>query len=188
MSGNQRENRGYRSSIAIPTAGTQADVQLPEVPRHSAPPPDSVGPLVAELEPPPEALPRQQRMTEELFLAGFIAALRTEGLDFIETDEDAHHRHFDAAMDRLRELQKDGDTAARGMPRTLMPTPMTGRYRELDDMLLSMQRGYLSAPNPFYAGIRLKLSQPRAAEILDRFSGDQRALLHDLATHYRADA
>jgi hypothetical protein len=62
---------------------------------------------------------------------------------------------------------------------------MTARYRELDDALLNMQRGFLSAPNPFYPGIRLKLSKARAMKILDGFSPEQRDELHRLAGIFR---
>jgi hypothetical protein len=140
---------------------------------------------VARLTPPPAALPSRNRITEDRFLAGFVAALRSVGVEFVDTDEDSHHGRFDSAMEVVRDRQKAGDPGAGAMPRTLMPTPMTGRYRELDDTLLDMQRGHLSAPNPFYPGIRLKLSQERADKILGRFSEDQRAVLLAMAEVFR---
>ena len=138
-------------------------------------------PHVAKLTPPPPALPRRSRITEDGFLVGFVAALRSVGVEFVDTDQDAHHRRFDAAMEVVRRGQAAGDVAAVTLPRTLMPTPMTGRYRELDDTLLGMQHGDLSAPNPYYSGIRLKLSPARAHKILSGFSEPQQKILLDMA-------
>jgi hypothetical protein len=124
-------------------------------------------------------------VTVKRFLAGFIAALRAEGQEYIDTYGDVHHAKFDETIRALRADQKSGDPGAVSLPRTLMPTQMTARYRELDDALLNMQRGFLSAPNPFYPGIRLKLSKARAMKILDGFSPEQRDELHRLAGIFR---
>jgi hypothetical protein len=127
-------------------------------------------------------------MTEERFLAGFVAALRAEGQEFIDTHGDAHHKRFDNVISALRADRESGNPGAVSLPRTLRPTQMTGRYRELDDALLNMQRGYLSAPNPFYPGIRLKLSKSRAKQILDGFTPEQRDELQTLARIFRDDS
>lgn len=146
--------------------------------RHEASSPGSVtAPVTATASPRP--------MTEERFLAGFVAALRAEGQEFIDTHGDVHHKKFDAVIRTLRADRENGDPGATSLPRTLMPTQMTGRYRELDDALLNMQRGYLSAPNPFYPGIRLKLSRSRANEILNGFAPEQRDELQTLARVFR---
>lgn len=121
------------------------------------------------------------RVNEARFFAGFVAALRARGLDFIETQDDSHHARFDRVVQALREARANSEPGVQGMPRTLMPTQVTGRYRELDDALLNMQRGVFSAPNPYYPGIQLKLSQDRAERILDDFDPDQRTLLTRLA-------
>jgi hypothetical protein len=121
------------------------------------------------------------RVNEARFFAGFVAALRTQGIDFVETQDDSHHVRFDRVVQALREARAKSEPGVQGMPRTLMPTQVTGRYRELDDALLSMQRGIFSAPNPYYPGIQLKLSQDRAQRILDDFDPDQRKLLTRLA-------
>jgi hypothetical protein len=148
---------------------------------HEANSPGSVSSTV-----PATASPRP--MTEERFLAGFVAALRAEGQEFIDTHGDAHHRKFDDVISTLRTDRENGNPGAASLPRTLMPTQMTGRYRELDDALLNMQRGYLSAPNPFYPGIRLKLSRSRAKQILDGFTPEQREELETLARVFRGDS
>jgi hypothetical protein len=129
--------------------------------------------------------PLPRSVTVKRFLTGFIAALRAEGAQYIDTYGDVHHAKFDEAIEALRAGQKRGSPGATSLPRTLMPTQMTARYRELDDALLSMQRGYLSAPNPFYPGVRLKLSKARAQKILDGFSPEQREELLRLAGIFR---
>jgi hypothetical protein len=153
--------------------------------RHEAAARDSVPSLVVELASPPPALPKTGRVTEDRFLAGFVAALRHEGVDFVDTHADVHHAKFDVVMDVMRQRQADGDVGALQMPRTLMPTQMTGRYRELDDALLNMQRGHLSAPNPFYPGIRIKMSNARAERTLASFAPEQRQILLQLARTFR---
>ena len=124
------------------------------------------------------------RVTEARFFAGFVAALRAQGVDFVETQDDSHHTRFDRVVQELREARANSEPGARGMPRTLMPTQVTGRYRELDDALLNMQRGIFSAPNPYYPGIQLKLSQDRAERILEDFDPEQRDLLTRLADRF----
>jgi hypothetical protein len=152
-----------------------------KTPLHDASSPDTVlSPVSATASPRP--------MTEERFLAGFVAALRAEGQEFIDTHGDAHHRRFDEVISALRIDRESGSPGAVSLPRTLVPTQMTGRYRELDDALLNMQRGYLSAPNPFYPGIRLKLSKSRANQILDSFTPEQREELQSLARIFRGNS
>jgi hypothetical protein len=124
-------------------------------------------------------------MTAERFFTGFVAALREAGVDFVDTRDDAHHKKFQAVVDRLRETRGAGQPGAARMPRTFMPTQVTGRYRELDDALLSLQRGVLSAPNPYYPGIDLKMSRDRAARRLSRFSDEERALFEELAETFK---
>lgn len=121
------------------------------------------------------------RVNEARFFAGFVAALRARGIDFVETQDDSHHARFDRVVQALRDARANSEPGVQGMPRTFMPTQVTGRYRELDDALLNMQRGIFSAPNPYYPGVQLKLSQDRAQRILDDFDPEQRKLLGRLA-------
>jgi hypothetical protein len=121
------------------------------------------------------------RLNESRFFAGFVAALRARGIDFVDTHDDGHHARFDRVVRTLREARASNDPAAKAMPRTFMPTQVTGRYRELDDALLNMQRGIFSAPNPYYPGIQLKLSKDRAERILEDFEPEQRELFARLA-------
>jgi len=121
------------------------------------------------------------RVNESRFFTGFVAALRAKGVDFVDTHDDSHHAKFNRVVQALKEAREKADPGVRGMPRTLMPTQVTGRYRELDDALLNMQRGIFSAPNPYYPGVQLKLSKDRAERILDDFDPDQRKLLVRLA-------
>ena len=107
------------------------------------------------------------RVNEARFFTGFVAALRARGVDFVETQDDSHHARFNRVVQALREARANAEPGAQGMPRTLMPTQVTGRYRELDEALLNMQRGIFSAPNPYYPGVQLKLSEDRAERILD---------------------
>lgn len=121
------------------------------------------------------------RVNEARFFSGFVAALRAQGVDFVDTHADNHHARFNRVVKALREARAAADPGAQGMPRTLMPTQVTGRYRELDDALLNMQRGIFSAPNPYYPGVQLRLSRDRAERILKDFDPDQQRLLVQLA-------
>src|SRR5947209_4746897 len=125
--------------------------------------------------------PTFRRMTTDQFFTGFVAALRDEGVEFVDTRDDVHHSKFRVAVDQLTADRRLGKAGALGMPRTLMPTQVTGRYRELDDAFLNLQRGLMSAPNPFYPGIELKMSRERAERILETFEPEQRKELRELA-------
>ena len=126
------------------------------------------------------------RVNEARFFAGFVAALRARGVDFVETQDDSHHARFNRVVQALREARANSEPGVRGMPRSLMPTQVTGRYRELDEALLNMQRGIFSAPNPYYPGVQLKLSEDRAERILSDFDPEQRKLLARLADLFAA--
>lgn len=124
-------------------------------------------------------------MTKDRFFTGFVAALRHQGVSFVDTRDDAHHTRFRAVVQKIRDERAAGTLGAQALPRTLMPTQVTGRYRELDEALLNMQRGLLSAPNPFYPGIELQMSPDRAERILESFDASERDALETLAESFR---
>lgn len=124
---------------------------------------------------------RAHPMTNDHFFRGFLAALRQEGLKFISTQNDAHHKKFQAVvgvLGRLSEEEQDDLPA-------FIASPFTGRFRELEDAILQMQRGFLGAQNPFYPGVHLDITTERAGAILEQFSADERELFHRLARAYK---
>jgi hypothetical protein len=105
--------------------------------------------------------------------------LREEGVEFITTRDDAHHKNFHTVVSLLSQRDDTEDVP------TFIPSPFTGRFRELEDALLQMQRGFLGAQNPFYPGVRLDVSKTRAATILNQFSPTERELFLQLARAYK---
>jgi hypothetical protein len=120
-------------------------------------------------------------MTNDRFFRGFLAALRTVNHDFIDTRDDAHHKQFKAVVGLLGQLSEE---AQDDLP-VFIPSPFTDRFRELEDALLQMQRGFLGAQNPFYPGVHVNITQERASAILDQFPSDQRELFLRLAKAYK---
>jgi hypothetical protein len=119
-------------------------------------------------------------MTNDRFFRGFLAALSTVGHNFIVTRNDAHHKQFKAVVGLMGQLSKEAQDE---LP-VFIPSPFSDRFRELEDALLQMQRGFLGAQNPFYPGVHLDITPERAKAILDQFSPEQRELFLRLAKAY----
>jgi len=124
-------------------------------------------------------------MSDEAFFRLFLAALRASGVSYIDTRDDIHHEKFSAAVERLREAQRRGDPVALCMPRGLVPSPITGRFREFDDALVNAQRGFTGAQNPFYPGADLILNEEQAVSELEALTKSERDLLLSLAQTFR---
>jgi hypothetical protein len=119
-------------------------------------------------------------MNRDDLFRGLLAALRLNGKTFIDTRNDVHHDRFRNVVAVLAECREQFPD----VPSTFIPSPFTGRYRELDDALLRLQRGLLGAQNPFYPGVNLDISESRAERILAAFAPEQRELLLRLAAAY----
>jgi hypothetical protein len=117
-------------------------------------------------------------MTKDRFFRGFLAALRKVGEDFIRTRDDAHHKKFEAVVDLMER------SGSEDLP-LFIPSPFSGRFREFEDALLQMQRGFLGAQNPFYPGVHLDITEERAGAILDQYSREERELFLKLAQAYK---
>lgn len=117
-------------------------------------------------------------MTRDDVFRGLLAALRLKEIKYIDTRNDAQHVAFRRVVDAL----KDSVTQHPGVPITFVPSPFTGRYRELDEALLQLQRGLLGAQNPFYPGVNVKLSPERAQRILQEYSTEEQKLFFNLAS------
>jgi hypothetical protein len=119
-------------------------------------------------------------MTRDDLFRGLLAALRENGVKFIDTQNDAQHSSFRRVVGLLQKCQGEFPN----IPFTFVPSPFTGRYRELDDALLRLQRGFLGARNPFYAGVNLNLSEDRAKRILNGYSPEDQELFSRLAAAF----
>ena len=122
-------------------------------------------------------------MTNDRFFRGFLAALREVGEEFIVTRDDTHHKKFKAVVGLLGQLNEEQQDE---LP-AFIPSPFTGRFREFEDAILQMQRGFLGAQNPFYPSVNLDISPERAAAILDQFSPAERELFLRLAKAYKVE-
>ncbi len=120
-------------------------------------------------------------MTNDRFFRGFLAALQQVGERFIVTRDDTHHKKFKAVVGLLGQLSTEQQDE---LP-AFIPSPFTGRFREFEDAILQMQRGFLGAQNPFYPGVNLDISPERASAILDQFSSAERELFLRLARAYK---
>lgn len=127
-------------------------------------------------------------MTDEMFYRGLLAAMAASGLRCVDTRHDRHQVALRRAIHRLEELQAAGAPGSESMPAAIIPGPVTGAYEDFDDALLRLQDlGYDSAQNPFYAAVALTLSDHRVARILERFSSDEQAVLHELADLFKEE-
>jgi hypothetical protein len=117
----------------------------------------------------------------EDFFQGFLAALRLQGLDFVETRGNVHHERFSGVAEALQTAAAAKKPGSAELPRSFRPSMATGLYGELDDALLGFQQGLGSSPNPAYHGLKLHLTETQAADVLEDFSPEARALLLDLA-------
>jgi hypothetical protein len=124
-------------------------------------------------------------VTQQDFFRGFVAALRAEGLDYVDTRDDRHHRLFGAVVRRLERARRDARPGAQAMPRALLPNQITGRFQELDDALVDLQKGrLLGARNPFYHRVELAFTEENADQILDLYNAEEQELFRKLATAY----
>jgi hypothetical protein len=74
------------------------------------------------------------------------------------------------------------------MPDQLVANAVTGRFRELDEALVSLQKGrLLGAQNPLYRRVDLVVSPTNAGRILDLYTEEERELFQRLAGQYTAD-
>jgi hypothetical protein len=121
-------------------------------------------------------------MTTDDFFRGFMAALKKNGLDQIETRNDRHHRAFEA----VQHLAETGTTRQSRL--RFIPSPYTGRFPQLDEALVRLQRdGLLRAENPYYVRVKLALSPERADKILKFYSEDDREFLRAAADAYESN-
>ena len=120
-------------------------------------------------------------MNEDTFFRSFIAALRLEGREFVETRADDQHRRFAAVVERIDELVAEGAPGAADLPQLFVPSPLTNRFPELDNALLEAQRGMTGSKNPFYPGADLVLTSDYAERELSELDEPQRRLVEELA-------
>lgn len=119
-------------------------------------------------------------MKRDDFFRGLFAALRLCDQKFIITRTDAHHEAFQRVVDLLEESPPLGAD----LPDPFVPSPFTGRFRELDNALVRFQHGLLGAQNPFYPYVNLDISAARAKQILAGFSDTQQQLFLRLANAF----
>ena len=124
-------------------------------------------------------------MLRDDFFAGLIAALRLEGVEFIETRDNVHHEHFRKVAGLLEDLSRKNEPGTDELPGLFRPTVATGLYGEWDDALLSLQEGFGSSPNPSYLGLKLVLTESEARDVLVDFSPQAQAVLDRLAIAYK---
>jgi hypothetical protein len=121
-------------------------------------------------------------MTTDRFFQGFVAAMRLQGHDHIDTVNDVHHEAFHKVAEALEAARRRGAAGAAAMPRTLISNPITGRYRDFDAALANMQRGSLvTARNPVYRRVDLELSPEEAEGILALYPQEEQELFGELA-------
>jgi hypothetical protein len=125
--------------------------------------------------------PRQLReLSVERFFLAFLAALRLRRIEFVDARNDAHYRRFDSVTEYLLK-----ETAlCTTIPIELYPSPYDGRYRELDDALLYLQKGASGARNPTYPGVQILMSERQAESELGKLSADTKKLIKRLADLY----
>jgi hypothetical protein len=70
------------------------------------------------------------------------------------------------------------------MPGTFVPSPFTGRYRDLDSVLIRFQQGLLRSQGPFHPCIHLDISESRAKRIMGECIPGQQRLLKELALEF----
>ena len=125
-------------------------------------------------------------MTNDRFFRGFLAALRLQGENQIVTKADIHHQTFDAAARWLEEARRSGHPGVEGMPDTLIPQVITGRYQDWDNALISLQRGkLLAARNPTYPLVEILFNEDDARQLLDLYTPEQQEAFVEMATQYR---
>lgn len=127
-------------------------------------------------------------MSAERFFRGLLAALRLQHVFFIDTTDDRYHRWFGKVAEALDEARSNGRPGSEAMPRTLKPSPFTGRYAAFDEALILLQRArLLRGHNPFFRKVELIMSEERAEALLGSYTEEERAVFKDLAKVF-ADA
>lgn len=119
-----------------------------------------------------------QVMKRDDFFRGLLAALRLSGLNVITTRDDAHHEAFRHVVEVLDEIHDDCPE----IPDTFVPSPFTGRYRELDNALVRFQQGLLGAQNPFYPCVNLDITDTLAKRIMNEYTPKQQQIFTRLAS------
>ena len=114
------------------------------------------------------------------FFRGLFAALRLSGTEQIITHLDAHHESFQGVVDKLERVHDEYPE----MPGTFVPSPFTGRYRDLDSVLIRFQQGLLRSQGPFHPCIHLEISESRAKRIMGECTPGQQRLLKELALEF----
>lgn len=117
--------------------------------------------------------PRQ--WLQDRFFKGFLATMVLKGHNAVETFESEHQRRFDRVASRLNTLQHDDESGALAqLPRSFVRSSITGAYKDLDDALIGLQNGLLSAQNPYYVSVSINCSKDLASQIVDAYSPQER--------------
>jgi hypothetical protein len=114
------------------------------------------------------------------FFRGLFAAPRLSGTEQIITHLDAHHESFQGVVDKLERVHDEYPE----MPGTFVPSPFTGRYRDLDRVLIRFQQGFLRSQGPFHPCIHLDISESRAKRIMGECTPGQQRLFKELALEF----
>jgi hypothetical protein len=115
------------------------------------------------------------------FFRGLFAR-RLSGSEQIITHLDAHHESFQRFVDKLERVHDE----YREVPGTFVPSPFTGRCRDLDSVLIRSQQGLLRSQGPFHPCIHLHLdiSESRAKRIMGEYTPGQPRLFKELALEF----
>ncbi len=121
------------------------------------------------------------------FFKGFMASMVLKQHLVIDTSEEAHQRRFEEVAKKLREAHKSNGEEFAQLPQFLAKSQITGRYKDWDDALISLQTGLLSAQNPYYLSVKINCSQQLAETLLNEYSESERALLDGLVATFWCD-
>jgi hypothetical protein len=121
------------------------------------------------------------------FFKGFMASMVLKQHTVIDTSDEAHQRRFEEVAKRLRQAHQSNGGNFSELPQFLAKSQITGRYKDWDDALISLQTGLLSAQNPYYLSVKINCSQNLAETILHDYSPEERALLDGLVTTFWCD-
>lgn len=128
-------------------------------------------------------------MSNEEFFEGFLAALRLLGQESVLTEDDEHHRRFQAVVRELKDARRRGEAGADRMPRGLVDNIVTGRFRELDSALNDFQKDEMvGARNPRYRRVELVVSEASAKGLLDLYCPEERELFMKLAERFQPES
>lgn len=118
------------------------------------------------------------------FFKGLLASLRLHGAKYISVLHDRHHDCFDRVVISYREAIGEGSESFDNFPKIFPKSPVTGKYRDLDEALLRLQHGMLGAQNPFYPSVEINFSESFAESVLAKFETNERKLLDKLAAEF----